>query len=408
MTVPRIQAAAPLTDIGTWLRGSGLEIVLLVLGGLLLARFATWSGRKITERIDAAATDLDALVRSEAAKHRRAVGQVLTWLSMALIWSVAGVLILERLGVPVSSMIASAAVIGAALGFGAQQVVRDLLAGIFIVAERQYGYGDMVHISAVGFEGATGTIEEVALRTTRLRTLNGEVVIVPNGLIVGVTNLSRDWARAVVDVPLPAGVDVVRANELLRKVGADAFQDEALRPLLLDAPTVMGVESFEVGQVNLRMVARTCPASSSRWPVSCGSGWPLPSGARASSPPRARLRSRAPVAGDGWPAARHAAARQAANLDPAAVAAVRGRASPVPAGPAPARRRHGQPRRLGVGRRSAAHRVRASHEVTHLDSDLCAGDDRNRGSDHHGRPHHTDHSANIEQPEDHRELGDLR
>jgi moderate conductance mechanosensitive channel len=259
VTVPRVQAAAPLTDISTWLRGSGLEIVLLVLGGLLLTRFATWSGRRITERIDAAATDEDALVRSEAAKHRGAVAQVLTWLSMAVIWSVAGVLILERLGVPVSSLVASAAVIGAALGFGAQQVVRDLLAGIFIFAERQYGYGDMVHISAAGFEGATGTIEEVALRTTRLRTLNGEVVIVPNGLIVGVTNLSRDWARAVIDVPLPAGVDVVRASELLRKVGADAFEDEALRPLLLDQPSVMGVESFEVGQVNLRMVARSLP-----------------------------------------------------------------------------------------------------------------------------------------------------
>ena len=259
MTVPTVQAAAPLTDISTWLRGSGLEIVLLVLGGLLLTRFATWSGRRITERIDAASTDEDALVRSEAAKDRGAVAQVLTWLSMAVIWSVAGVLILERLGVPVSSLIASAAVIGAALGFGAQQVVRDLLAGVFIFAERQYGYGDMVHISAVGFEGATGTIEEVALRTTRLRTLNGEVVIVPNGLIVGVTNLSRDWARAVIDVPLPAGVDVVRASELLRKVGADALEDEALRPLLLDEPTVMGVESFEVGQVNLRLVARTLP-----------------------------------------------------------------------------------------------------------------------------------------------------
>ncbi|HEX5882596.1 MAG TPA: mechanosensitive ion channel domain-containing protein [Actinomycetota bacterium] len=133
--------------------------------------------------------------------------------------------------------------LGAALGFGAQQVVRDLIAGTFIVLERQYGYGDVVHISAVGFtEGATGTIEEVALRTTRLRTLNGEVVIVPNGQIVQVTNLSRDWARAVVDVPLPVEVDVMRASEPLRKVGEEAFDDEALRPLLLDPPTVMGGE----------------------------------------------------------------------------------------------------------------------------------------------------------------------
>jgi moderate conductance mechanosensitive channel len=257
--VTRLLAITPLTDITTWLRGRGLEIVLLVLGAVLLARFATWCGRRIIGRMDAAATDEDAVVRSEAAKHRAAVAQVLTWVAMAVIWSVAGVLALERLGVPVSSLVASAAVLGAALGFGAQQVVRDLLAGMFIVMERQYGYGDLVHISAIGFEGATGTIEEVALRTTRLRTLTGDVVTISNGLIVGVTNLSRDWARAVVDVPLPVGVDVARANDLLRKVGEEAFGDETLRPLLLDAPTVMGVESFEVDQVNLRMVARTLP-----------------------------------------------------------------------------------------------------------------------------------------------------
>jgi small conductance mechanosensitive channel len=211
--------------------------VLLVLGALLLARFVTWSGRRITERIDAASTDGDALVRSEAAKHRQAVAQVLTWVVIAVIWSVTGVQVLERLGVPVASLVAPAAVLGAALGFG-----------------------DVVHISAVGFtEGATGTIEEVALRTTRLRRSDGAVVVVQNGLIVQMTNLSREWARAVVDVPLPAGTDVLLANELLRRVGAEAYEDEDLRPLLLKEPTVMGVESLEVGQVNLRMVARTLP-----------------------------------------------------------------------------------------------------------------------------------------------------
>ncbi|HEX8135692.1 MAG TPA: mechanosensitive ion channel family protein [Actinomycetes bacterium] len=251
---------APLTDISVWLRSSGLEIVLLVLGAVLLARFAGWVGRRVTERMDAAATDQDALVRSEASKHRHAVAQALTWVAVALIWSITVVLVLDRLGVPVASLVAPAAVLGAALGFGGQQVVRDLIAGFFIIVERQYGYGGVVNISAIGFtDGATGTIEEVALRTTRVRTLNGEVVIVPNGEIVQVTNLSRDWARAVVDVPLPVEVDVLRASELLHKVGEEAFDDEALRPLLLDPPTVMGVESFEVGQVNLRMVARTLP-----------------------------------------------------------------------------------------------------------------------------------------------------
>jgi small-conductance mechanosensitive channel len=140
---------------------------------VVLARFATSCGRRITERMDNLPTDEDTLVRSEVAKHRAAVAQVLTRIAMALIWSITGVLVLQRLGVPVSSLVASAAVIGAALGFGAQQVVRDLLAGLFIVVERQYGDGDLVHISAIGSEGATGTIEEVALRTTRLRTLTG-------------------------------------------------------------------------------------------------------------------------------------------------------------------------------------------------------------------------------------------
>jgi small conductance mechanosensitive channel len=260
VTVTHLVAITPLTDITTWLRGRGLEIVLLVLGSVLLARFVTWCGRRITDRMHQGSSDGDIVVRSEEAKHQAAVAQVLTWVGIAVIWSVTGVMVLERLGVPISSLVASAAVLGAAIGFGAQQLVRDLLAGIFIVVERQYGYGDLVNISAIGFtEGATGTIEEVALRTTRLRTLTGDVVTISNGLIVQVTNLSRDWARAVVDVPLPLDVDVPRANDLLRKVGEEAYQDEKLRPLLLDAPTVMGVESFEVDQVNLRMLARTLP-----------------------------------------------------------------------------------------------------------------------------------------------------
>jgi moderate conductance mechanosensitive channel len=259
VAVSAVVAIAPLTDISAWARGRGLEIVLLILGTLLLARFTKWAGERITKRIDAASTGGDVLVRSEAAKHRHAIAQVLMWLGIALLWCVTAVLVLGRLGIPVASLVAPGAALGAALGFGAQQVVRDYLAGMFIIAERQYGFGDVVRISAVGFEGATGTIEEVALRITRLRTPDGEVVVVPNGQIVQITNLSRDWARAVVDVPLPAAVDVLRASELLRQVGVAAFDDEVLRPLLLDAPTVMGVESFEVDQVNLRMVARTLP-----------------------------------------------------------------------------------------------------------------------------------------------------
>jgi moderate conductance mechanosensitive channel len=252
--------ATPLSDALLWLRGSGLEIVLLVLGAVLLTRFATWLGGVITARIDANAGGGDALVRSEEAKHRHALTQVLTWASLVLVYCVTAVLIVQKLGVPVTGLVAPAAVAGVALGFGAQRLVQDLLAGFFIITERQYGYGDVISISIPGIPaGVIGTVEDVTLRVTTMRTQDGEVIITPNGSIVQLTNLSRGWARAVVDVPVPVSVDVNRVSDILRRVGDEAFADEGLHPLLLDPPSVMGVQSIEVDQFQVRVVARTLP-----------------------------------------------------------------------------------------------------------------------------------------------------
>jgi len=257
---PDVLAIAPLTDIRDWVTGRGLVVVLLVLGSILLARFVQWVGTKITDRIDSRATGGDALVRSEAAKHRHSLTQVLTWVAVVLIYSIAVFLVLSTLGIPVTGLVAPATVLGVGLGFGAQRVVGDILAGFFIITERQYGFGDVVSIAVVGGgDMASGTIEDVTLRITRMRSSNGEVVTVPNGQIVKVINLSRDWARAVVDVPVPTSSDVNRVNEILREVGAEAFRDPALRKLLLDPPSVMGVESLDLDQVNVRVVARTLP-----------------------------------------------------------------------------------------------------------------------------------------------------
>jgi small conductance mechanosensitive channel len=251
---------AAVDDLLTWLSGRGLEVVLIILGSVLLARFVAWVGQRITDRIDANATGGDALVRSEAAKHRHSLTQVLTWAAIVLIYSIAVFFVLERLGVPVTGLVAPATVLGVGLGFGAQRIVGDVLAGFFIITERQYGFGDVVAINVTGAaDAATGTVEDVTLRVTRVRSPNGEVVTVPNGQIIKVVNLSRDWARAVVDVPVPTSVDVNRVNEILREVGRDAFADPAMRPLLLDPPTVMGVESLGLDEVNVRVVARTLP-----------------------------------------------------------------------------------------------------------------------------------------------------
>jgi small-conductance mechanosensitive channel len=253
-------AVAPLNDIGVWARGSGLEIVLLATGAILLTRLATWLSGRITARIDAQPGDVDAVLRSEAAKHRHAVTQVVTWAFLVLVYCLAAVLVLQRLGVPLTGFVAPATVLGVALGFGAQRIVQDILAGFFMVAERQYGFGDLVRLNVSGVsEPVTGTVEEVTLRITVVRGPDGEVVITPNGQIVQVINLSRDWARAVVDVPVPASADVAAVSALLTRVGTDAYADPELHGLLLDPPAVMGVESLDIDQFKIRVVARTQP-----------------------------------------------------------------------------------------------------------------------------------------------------
>jgi len=248
-----------LHDIRMWARGSGLEIVLLIVGAILLTRFLAWLGDKITRRIDAHAQETDALVRSEAAKHRHALAQVITWVSVVVIYCVTAILVAQRLRIPLTSLVAPAAVAAVALGFGAQRIVQDLLAGFFIITERQYGFGDLVRLSVPSVSGAIGTVEDVTLRVTTVRTADGEVVITPNGQIGQVTNLSRGWARAVVDVPVPATVDVNRVSDLLRQIGEEAYAEPEMRQLLLDPPAVMGVQSIDVTQFQVRMVARTLP-----------------------------------------------------------------------------------------------------------------------------------------------------
>ena len=143
-------AITSLGDFSRWARGNGLEIVLFVVGSILFARFVAWFGTALTNRIDAQDRSTDSLVRSEAAKHRHSLTQVITWTSVALIYSITGVLVIDRFGVPLTSLIAPATVAGVALGFGAQRIVQDVLAGFFIITERQYAFGDLIRISNIG------------------------------------------------------------------------------------------------------------------------------------------------------------------------------------------------------------------------------------------------------------------
>jgi small conductance mechanosensitive channel len=237
-----------------------VPIALYLIGGLLAARFINWGAQRIVRRIDAEYQESDQLVRSESAKHRQAVASVISWVTVALLFVIVMVQVTTILAIPIGSLVAPAAVLGAALGFGAQRVVQDLLSGFFIITEKQYGFGDLVSLTVAGINApADGTVEDVTLRVTRLRSTEGEMFTIPNGQIVKTVNLSKDWARAVIDIPVPTSADLNLVNDVLHDVADKAMEDAGLRPLLLDAPQLMGVESIELDTVNLRMVARTLP-----------------------------------------------------------------------------------------------------------------------------------------------------
>jgi small-conductance mechanosensitive channel len=247
-----------LENLGHWALTKGLHIVLVVLFAIITTRITRWIAARISRRLSRS-DDHEESVRSETVKHRQAVASVISSVAISVLYVVVAVDIANQLSLPVGSLVAPAAVLGAAFGFGAQRIVQDLLSGFFIITEKQYGFGDLVTLSVTSGGDARGTVEDVTLRVTKLRTGDGEVYTVPNGQIVKSLNLSKDWARAVVDIPVPATADISRVNEVLRNVSTTAAREDGLPALLLDEPQLMGVESIEKDTIKLRMVARTLP-----------------------------------------------------------------------------------------------------------------------------------------------------
>ncbi len=235
---------------------------MLLLGAALLVRFAhwvaarrrTWIDRQIRVQIESGGS------ASEGLKRSRAVSEAIEWAVVALVSFIAAILALDRLGIPLTTLVAPATVIGIGLGFGAQQMVGDLLAGFFLFTEHQFAFGDVIRLSVPGQPtGITGTVEELTLRVTKVRTAQGELVVVPNSALRQVTNLSKDWSRAVIDIPVSVTEDLQYVTGLLRDMITAMAADPEWKGLLLGEPVVAGVETIDVGYVQLRLIARTLP-----------------------------------------------------------------------------------------------------------------------------------------------------
>jgi small-conductance mechanosensitive channel len=194
-------------------------------------------------------------VNVRAAQRAGTIASVLRSVGTAVIWSIAVLSVLSELGINLGPFIAGAGIVGVALGFGSQSLVRDFLSGMFMLIEDQYGVGDIIDAGE-----ATGTVESITLRSTRLRSVDGTVWHIPNGEIRRVGNKSQQWARALLDVAVAYGTDIAKATSVIKEVADGVWHDEELGPSVLEEPEVWGVEQLAADGIAIRLVVKTQPS----------------------------------------------------------------------------------------------------------------------------------------------------
>jgi len=256
--------------VGDWITKNAIIIILTIIISFLIWWLLVRLIRRVTNqaknRLDLqerpgqargveGTQELTAVLMSQRREQRfEAISQLLRSITTFTIVTLALLIILGQLGVNMAPLLASAGVIGVALGFGAQTLVKDFLSGIFLVLEDQFGVGDVVDLGP-----ATGTVEEVTLRVTRIRDLSGVVWYVRNGEILRVANRSQGWTMAIVDVPIAYNEDLDRVRRIVDEVGAAMDQDPAYDGILFGTPTYAGVESVSGDAVFVRVTAKAAP-----------------------------------------------------------------------------------------------------------------------------------------------------
>jgi len=199
--------------------------------------------------------------QAERGRQRaQALGTVLRSLVSVVIWSLAALIVLGEFGINLGPLIAGAGIAGIALGFGAQTLVRDFLSGVFMLAEDQYGVGDVVDLG-----NAAGTVEEIRLRTTRLRDGEGTVWFVPNGEIRRVANKSQRWARTVLDFEVAQDTDLDLAGRVIKEAADTVWHEQQAAATVLEEPEVLGIEALAGGAVVLRVALKVDPGE--QWAV---------------------------------------------------------------------------------------------------------------------------------------------
>ena len=249
-----------LPDELSWFEEYGLPLVITVGVAILVTIALQLVVRRFRRKLEGTPS----LTQEINLQRIATLTGALSAAGLVLIWVVAVLLALGTFNVPLGPFFASAGIAGVALGFGAQSIVRDTLSGFFILLENQFGVADVVEVRTTA-NPVSGKVEALTLRVTMLRDFDGTLHIIPNGNIQLVSNKSRGWARAIVDVRVAYGEDVDRLRGTLEDVFNEIRQDELLGDWIYEGPSVLGMETLSDYAKVVRVVADTRP--SKRWDV---------------------------------------------------------------------------------------------------------------------------------------------
>ena len=240
------------TDILEFLRIDAPRIVVIVLLAFILIRFL----HLITRRLASFSKSQELLGGVRRAQQLRTLASVVNGVGLFVILFLAAMQVLQVMRINIGPLLASAGVVGLAIGFGAQTLVHDVINGFFILMENQYDLGDVIKIS-----GVTGTVERMTLRRTVLRDADGTLHNIPNSQITVVSNLTRDWTQSAVHVAVSYQENSDRVIGLLREVGSDLRNDPTYGALLVADPEVPGIERVSPGEVDYLILIKTKPGA---------------------------------------------------------------------------------------------------------------------------------------------------
>lgn len=249
-----------ITDYGQlillWLRTSGFRVLFIVSAAFVSARLV----HILIGRLRVLAEDDDPLVQSEREKRAVTLSSILKQVASITIAVIAFMMILHEFRLDIAPIIAGAGIVGLAVGFGAQSLVKDVISGFFILLENQYDVGDVISGA-----GVSGSVEKMNLRFTQLRDIEGRVHFIPNGEFRVISNLTRGWSRAVVDIGISYDEDVDKVQRVLVEVAEGLKADPIYGVSMIEPMEILGIESFAESAVSIRVLFKTLPGR--QWPV---------------------------------------------------------------------------------------------------------------------------------------------